>query len=68
MALGTILTAVIKHLQVEIGVTGCPLLYKYNNYGMMATNIWTKTLWEKISAYGIEISLNYPKMKQLRCS
>ena len=62
--LGTILTAVMKHLHVEIGVTGCPLMYAYNTYGILATKTWTKMLWGKISAYGIEVSLNYPKMKQ----
>ena len=67
-ALGTPLLAAIEHLQVEIGVTGCPLLYDYKKYSCLATNTWTKSLWEKISAYGIEVKLKYPQMKQPRWS
>ena len=67
-ALGNALTAATKHLQTEIGMAGCPLLYDYNRYGMLVTNTWTKTLREKISAYGIEVSLNYPKPKMPRAS
>ena len=48
-ALKKTLTAATKHLQVKIGVTGCPLLYDYNEYSCLATNTWTKTLWEKIA-------------------
>ena len=68
IALGTTLSAAIEHLQVEIGVTGCPLLYDYKKYSYLATNTWTKSLLEKISAYGIEVKLKYPKMKQPRGS
>ena len=35
-ALGTTLTGAIEHMHVEIGVTGCPLLYDYNKYGCLA--------------------------------
>ena len=45
-ALGTTLSAAIEHLQVEIGVTGCPLTYDYKKYSCLATNTWTKSLWE----------------------
>ena len=45
-ALGTTLTAAIEYLQVEIGVTGCPLLYDYNKYSCLATDMWTKSLWK----------------------
>ena len=57
--LGTKLTAAIENVQVEIGMTRCPLLYDYNKYGILVTNVWTKTLWVKISAYRIEVSLNF---------
>ena len=49
-------------------MTGCPLLYDYNKYGILATNTWTKMIREKIGVYGIEVSLNYPKTKQPRGS
>ena len=67
-ALGTTLAAAIEHLQVEIGVTGCPLSYDYMKYSCLAMNTWTKSLWEKISAYGIGVKLKYPTMKQPRGS
>ena len=35
---------------------------------MLAINTWTQMLWEKISTYGIEVSLNCPKMKHPRGS
>ena len=43
-ALETILTAAIKHLQVEILVTGCPLSYDYNKYSCLATDTCTQML------------------------
>ena len=61
------MTAAIEHLQVEIRVTGCPLSYDYNKYSCLATDTWTKSRW-KNSAYGIEVKLRYPKMKQPRRS
>ena len=67
-ALGTTLSVAIEHLQVEIRVTGCPLSYDYKKYSCLATDTWTKLLWENISAYGIEVKLKYSKMKQPRGS
>ena len=67
-ALGTTLAAAIEHLQVKIGVTGCPLSYNYKKYSCLATNTWTRSLWEMSSAYGIEVKLKYSKMKQPRGS
>ena len=49
-------------------MTGCPLLYDYTMHGMLATNTWTNTLWEKINAYGIDVTLNYPELKPPRGS
>ena len=63
MVLGTTLPAAIEYMQLEIGVTGCSLLYEYNTYGVLAMHEWTQTLWEKISPYGIEVRLNYLMMK-----
>ena len=60
-ALRTTLSAAIEHLQVEIGLTGCPLPYDYKKYSCLATYKWTKSLWEKMSAYGIKVKLKYPK-------
>ena len=40
-------------------------LKKYKN---LATDTWTKELWEKINDYRINISLNYPKLEQPRGS
>ena len=49
-------------------MAGCPLLCSYTKYEFLATNIWTKMLWKNVSAYGIKVGLNYPKMKQPRGS
>ena len=55
-------------MQVEIGMTGFPPLYDYNRCGCLATDTWTKTTWEQINAYGIEVKLKYPTMKHPRDS
>ena len=70
--LGHTMTAAMEHLQLEIGVEGCPLSYNFQKYGCLATNIWAKSLWEKVQAYKIEISLDYkglhqPRGQQDRC-
>ena len=42
MALMDTLTAALEHLQLEIGVKGCPLNYSFDKYGRLATNTWVK--------------------------
>ena len=64
----TTLSAAIEHLQVEIGLTRCPLPYDYKKYSCLATYKWTKSLWEKISAYGIKVKLKYPKRNNQRAA
>ena len=49
-ALGHTMTAAMKHLQLEIGVEGCPLGYSFQKYGCLAANTWAKSLWEKVQA------------------
>ena len=41
------MTAVMEHLQLEIGVEGCLLDYSFQTYGCLATNTWAKSLWER---------------------
>ena len=43
-------------------------MYDYKKCSCLATDTWTKLLCENISAYGIEVKLKYPKMKQPRGS
>ena len=66
--LGTTLTTAIEHLQVEIGVTGCPLSYNYKKYSCLATAHGLNRYGKNISACGIEVKLKYSKMKQPRGS
>ena len=58
-ALGDTMAATMEHLQLEIGVEGCPLDYSFEKYGSLATNTWAKSLLEKIQVYKIEILLDY---------
>ena len=57
------LMTVIKHLQVEIGVTGCPFLYDFNIYMSSAIDTWAKLLWGEISKLGMEVTLEHRTMK-----
>ena len=43
--LGHTMTAVMEHLQLEIGVEGYPLGYSFQKYRCLATNTWAKSLW-----------------------
>ena len=49
----------LKDLQIELGVSKCPLLYNYKIWGDLATNSWIKALWERIQKYNIKIDLDY---------
>ena len=37
-ALGDTMTAAMEHLQLEMGVEGCPLCYSFKKYGCLAAN------------------------------
>ena len=65
-ALGDTLTAALEHLQLEIGVEGCPLNYSFDKYGRLATNTWAKSLWEKVKAMMLEIPLDYEGLRRPR--
>ena len=41
----------LEDLQIELGVSKCPLLYDYKIWGDLATNTWIKALWESIQKY-----------------
>ena len=58
-ALGDTMTVAREHLQLEIGVEECLLNYSFEKYGSLETNTWAKSLWEKVQALKIEISLDY---------
>ena len=45
--LGETLKVSLEHLQLEPGVSGCPLSYDYDIWGELATDSWVKSLWEK---------------------
>ena len=64
--------AALEHMQLEIGVEGCPLGYSFQKYGCLATNTWAKSLWEKTQALKINVALDYkglnrPRGQQDRC-
>ena len=58
-SLGDTLTVALEHLQLEIGVAGCPLGYDFKKYGCLASNAWAKLLWEKVQDMNIEVKLDY---------
>ena len=70
--LGHTMMAALEHLQLKIGVEGCPLGYSFQKYGCLATDTWAKSLWEKTQAFKIDVTLdcrglNRPRGQQDRC-
>jgi len=57
--LGVYLTATLENLQLELGVTGCPLTYDYSIWEHLATDSWIKSVWERIFHFGIDLQLGY---------
>ena len=57
-ALGHTMMAALEHMQLEIGVEGCPLGYSFQKYGCLVTNTWAKSLWGKIQAFKIDVTLH----------
>eukprot|EP00985_Skeletonema_marinoi_P033854 scaffold42378_cov1007-Skeletonema_marinoi.AAC.1 len=58
-ALGITLKAAMEHLQLELGVPGCPFDYDFSVWGHLATDSWVKALWERIDKFGIVVKLDY---------
>ena len=65
-ALGHTMMVAMEHLQLEIGVKGCPLGYSFQKYGCLAIKTWAKSLWEKVQAFKIKISLDYEGLHRPR--
>ena len=64
--LGGFLRHSLEHLQLELGVPDCPLLYDFTVWGDLATECWVKSIWEKIHTLNIEVKIVYPTMKKPR--
>ena len=56
-SIGVTLQACLENLQLELGVPDNPLLYDFSIWGVLATDSWIKSLWEKIQAYEIDIDM-----------
>ena len=56
----------LEDLQIELGVSKCPLLYDYEIWGDLATNSWIKALWERIHRYKIKVDLDYDALPMPR--
>ena len=65
-ALGLYLRASLENLQLELGVSSCPLEYDYEKWGSLATNSWVKALWERIHRYKIKIDIDYESLPMPR--
>ena len=63
---GITLQATLENLQLELGVSGCPLHYDYNTWAHLATNSWIKSLWEKVDYFGLGLQLEYENLAPLR--
>ena len=61
-AIGTYLTASLENLQLELGVSGCPLNYDYDVWGKLATDSWVKSLWERVCRFKIKLDIEYKKL------
>ena len=57
-ALGHTMMGALEHMQLKIGVKGCPLGYRFQKYCCLATNTWAKFLWEKTQAFKIDVALD----------
>ena len=65
-SIGVTLQANLENLQLELGVPDNPLLYDFSIWGVLATDSWTKALWEKIHAFHIDINMDYKTIEQPR--
>ena len=65
-ALGITLQASLENLQLELGVTRCPLHYNFKIWDDLASHSWVKALWEKTHSLKIEVSLDYPDLVPAR--
>ena len=45
-------------LMIEVGISANPLLANYEQYHFLATDCWLKFLWEKISRFGLRVSIH----------
>ena len=57
--MGLYLRACLENLQLELGVSRCPLEYDYDVWGALATNWWVEALWERIHRFKIKIDIDY---------
>ena len=62
-AMGLYLRACLENLQLELGVSRCPLEYDYDVWGALATNSWVKALWERIHRFKIRIEIDYKALR-----
>jgi hypothetical protein len=42
------MSALIEALQIEIGCIGSPFVKNYEEFQLLATSGWTKSLWERL--------------------
>ena len=64
--LGLYLKASLENLQLDLGVSRCPLEYDYDIWSGLATNSWVKALWERIHKFKIKIDLDYEALPMPR--
>jgi hypothetical protein len=50
----------IEALQLAIGCTGSPFVKNYEEFYLLATLCWTKSLWERLHCYKFRVHLDYP--------
>jgi hypothetical protein len=54
-ATGKLMQTLYSLFFVELGLSFQPLQESYKCYGHLVTHSWMKTLWEKLSAFGVEV-------------
>ena len=57
-SIGVTLQATLENLQLELGVSNNPSHHNFLIWGELATDSWIKSLWEKIHAFHVNISMD----------
>ena len=65
-SIGVTLQATLENLQLELGFPDNPLLYDFSIWGVLTTDSWIKSLWEKIHAFHIDINMDYKTIERRR--
>ena len=64
--LGITLRATLELVQLEAGLTECPLLCPFYPVGEYVTHCWVRSFWRALDKFGLKLHLDYPVIKTPR--